>query len=72
MRIREAEIVPDMQQTSRTDLATHMVSTGKKSRASDIPRFSRSLSVTNISTDTQSISAGLRASEDAVKPNQHD
>jgi hypothetical protein len=37
MRIREAEIVPDMQQMSRTDLATGMASTGNKSRASNIP-----------------------------------
>jgi hypothetical protein len=66
MRIRVAEIVPDMQQMSRTDLATRMASTGNKSRASDISRFSRSLSATNILTDTRSISAGLRASEDAV------
>jgi hypothetical protein len=66
MRIREAEIVPDMQQMSQTDLATRMASTGNKSRASNIPSFSQSLSVTDISTDTQSISAGLRASEDAV------
>jgi hypothetical protein len=66
MRIREAEIVPEMQQMSQTDLATRMASTRNKSRASNIPRFSRSLSVTNILTDTQSISAGLHATEDAV------
>jgi hypothetical protein len=66
MRIREAEIVPDMQQMSRTDLTTRIASTGNKSRASNISRFSRSLSVTNTSTDTQSISAGLHASKDAV------
>jgi hypothetical protein len=64
--IREAENVPDMQQMSRTDLATRMGSTGNKSRASNIPRFSWSSSVTNISTDTQSISAGLRGSGDVV------
>jgi hypothetical protein len=66
MRIREAEIVPDMQQMSRTDLATQIASTRNNSGASNISRFSRSLSVTNTSTDTQSISAGLHASEDAV------
>jgi hypothetical protein len=66
MRIREAEIVPDMQQMRRTDLATRIASTGNKSRASNISRFSQSLSVTNTLTDTQSISAGLHASEDAV------
>jgi hypothetical protein len=38
----------------------------KPSPGSNIPRFSRSLSATNILTDTCSISAGLRGSEDAV------
>jgi hypothetical protein len=66
MRIREAEIVPDMQQMRRTDSATLIASTGNKSRVSNISCFSRGLSVTNTSTDTQSISAGLHASEDAV------
>jgi hypothetical protein len=45
-----------------------MGSTGNNFRPSDIPCFRRNLAMTNIATDTQSISVDLRASGDAVKP----
>jgi hypothetical protein len=45
-----------------------MGSTRSNFRPPDILGFSHNLAMTNIATDTQSISADLRASEDAVKP----
>jgi hypothetical protein len=61
-------MVPNIQQIYRTGIGTCMGSTRSDFRPSDIPCFSRNLAMTNIATDTQSISVDLRASEDAVKP----
>jgi hypothetical protein len=66
------EIVPDIQQICSTGTATCIGSTRNNSRPSDIPQFSHNLGVTNIATDTRRISVDLRASGDAVKPNQRD
>jgi hypothetical protein len=66
------EIVPNIQQICSTGTATCMGSTKNNSRPSNIPQISRNLGVTNIVTDTQCISVDLRASGDAVKPNQRD